>query len=178
MSEGLPNCLLNLLKPDYMKYTYEDLLQLARQCDISVTPEQIQAAERATRSQYKFSLWFTMRTGRITASLFKRACRTNVASPSISLIMAICHPESTKFTNSATRWGCEHEQVALAQYQAISASTHEEFKVGMFCNDYLITCLLLDRKLWFVYYPFIGASPDSVVSCLCCGEGVCEVKVR
>ena len=25
---------------------------------------------------------------------------------------------------------------------------------------------------------FIGASPDVLVSCLCCGKGICECKVR
>ena len=26
-------------------------------------------------------------------------------------------------------------------------------------------------------HPFIGASPDGLVTCACCGEGVCEIKV-
>ena len=129
MSEDLPICLLNLLKPDYMKYSYRDLLQLAKECEISVTPEQIQAVERETRSQSNSSLWFRMRSGRITASLFKRACHTDVASPSISLIMAICHPELTKFSSKATSWGCEHEKIAIAQYKSISNCTHQEFRV-------------------------------------------------
>jgi len=35
-----------------------------------------------------------MRCGRITASKFKSACHTDPASPSISLITAICYPEA------------------------------------------------------------------------------------
>ena len=26
-------------------------------------------------------------------------------------------------------------------------------------------------------YPYIGASPDGLISCKCCGEGVCKIKV-
>ena len=26
-------------------------------------------------------------------------------------------------------------------------------------------------------YPFIGASPDGLVTCDCCSDGVCEIKV-
>ena len=48
MSEDLPMCLLNLLKPKYLSYSYGELLTLAKQCKISVTPEQVQAVERKT----------------------------------------------------------------------------------------------------------------------------------
>lgn len=48
MSEDLSMCLLNLLKPKYLSYSYGELLTLAKQCKISVTPEQVQAVERKT----------------------------------------------------------------------------------------------------------------------------------
>lgn len=28
-----------------------------------------------------------------------------------------------------------------------------------------------------VEHPYVGASPDSLVECSCCGQGICEVKV-
>lgn len=129
MNEDLPMCLLNLSKPEYLKRSYGDLLKVANQCKINVTSEQIETAERETRSQSKSSLWFRMRCGRITASVFKRACCTDLATPSISLIMQICHPELTKFSNSATRWGCDHEKVAIEKYKSISIRSHQQLKV-------------------------------------------------
>ena len=138
MNEDLPMCLLNLLKPEYLKYSYGDLLQVAKQCKITVTSEQIEAAERETRSQSKSSLWFRMRSGRITSSVFKRVCHTDLATPSISLIMQICHPELTKFSNSATMWGCDHEKVAIDQYQSISKHSHQDFKVWSILIDHLL----------------------------------------
>ena len=26
-------------------------------------------------------------------------------------------------------------------------------------------------------YPFVGASPDGLVKCACCNDGICEIKV-
>jgi hypothetical protein len=44
------------------------------------------------------------------------------------------------------------------------SKAHEDFLVsicGFFIN---------------VQLPFIGASPDGLVTCTCCGEGICEIK--
>ena len=48
-----------------------------------------------------------------TASCYKVACRINLAQPSLSLVMALCHPEITKFKSSATNWCCEHEKIVI-----------------------------------------------------------------
>ena len=41
-------CLLNLLKPEYLQYSYGDLLQVATSCRITVTAEEIEAVEKIT----------------------------------------------------------------------------------------------------------------------------------
>ena len=107
-----------------------------------------------------------MRAGRITASRFKAACHTDHSNPSISLIMNICHPELSKFKNLAACWGCEHELTARKKYTTTYAISHHKFEVkasGFFINT---------------DYPFIGATPDGLVTCTCCGDGICEIKVR
>ena len=38
-----------------------------------------------------------MRAGRVTVSHFKNACCTDPASPALSLVMSICHPDTLKF---------------------------------------------------------------------------------
>ena len=110
-------------------------------------------------------VWFRMRTGRITASNFKRACHTDPANPSKSLIMSICYPEALRFSTVATRWGCRHEHVALEMYTHMFGGEHEDFRVSK-CGLFIST-----------EYPFLGASPDGHVQCSCCGLGICEVKV-
>ena len=116
MRTSLFNCLSELYKPENLLLNYGELLKVCETCDISVSQEQAKAVEFNTKSQSKSPLWFSMRTGRITASRFKVASCTNPSSPSISLIMAICHPEISRFKTAATHWGCEHEQVALEKY--------------------------------------------------------------
>ena len=85
--------------------------------------------------------------------------------PSLSLIMSICHPEMSCFKTVATTYGCEHEKEGRDKYMKRSLPCHQKFKIsngGFFISS---------------NYPFIGASPDGLVHCLCCGEGVCEIKV-
>nr|XP_022307471.1 uncharacterized protein LOC111113467 [Crassostrea virginica] len=77
---------------------------------IFVTAEEAVNCEVATREQANCKQWFHFRTGRITASLVKRVCRTSTENPSKSLIKDICYPIGKKFSSKATEWGCEHEK--------------------------------------------------------------------
>ena len=44
-------------------------------------------------------------------------------------------------------------------------SVHENFQI-------------FDSGLWINKdFPYLGASPDGIVSCDCCGIGLCEIKV-
>ncbi len=117
------------------------------------------------RGQAKSHLWLRMRTGQITASKLKAVCSTDPAMPSISLIISICFPELSKFSTEATKWRCEHESVAREKSKTMYHPLHDRFS-------------LTESGLFFhPNYLFMGASPDWLVSCFCCGEGVCEIKV-
>ena len=132
--------------------------------NIKVDQRQADNVEMATRAQSKSKEWFRFRSGRITASRFKAACKTSVEKPSQSLIRAICYPESTKFTSVATTWGCQHERVAKDRYNLEMKTVHENF-------EFRSSGLVIHPD-----HPFIGATPDGVVSCDCCGEGCVEIK--
>ena len=62
------------------------------------------------------------------------------------------------------RWGCTHEKEAIEAYIVTTSKNHDNFQVQE-CGLYI------DPEI-----PFLGASPDGIVSCKCCGEGVLEVK--
>ncbi len=94
---NLPICLTELYKPDYLCLSYGDLLKLASAYEITMTEKEAKNVELQTRAQANSRLWFRMRAGRITTSRLENVCCTNPAQPSISLIMAICHPELAKF---------------------------------------------------------------------------------
>ena len=62
------------------------------------------------------------------------------------------------------RWGCSHEKEARDQFSARMSSIHRDFKIGD-------TGFFIDSE-----NPYLGASPDGIVKCSCCGKGVIEVK--
>lgn len=97
LDSGLPMCLSELYKPEYAELNFGELITLAKSYSVSITEEQALLVESKTRLQSNSRLWLRMRTGRVTASRFKAVCRTNLAQPSLSLIMALCHPEIAKF---------------------------------------------------------------------------------
>ena len=80
----------------------------------------------------------------------KSACRTDPASPSVSLIDQICYPVKHKFSTEATRWGLENEVTARASYTEQMEMYHVNF--NCFCCGLLIS----------EQYNFIAATPDGV----------------
>ena len=163
LSSDLPPVLTDLYKPSNLALSYYELLQLSCATAVTVSSEQCKAVEMRTRDQSNSRLWFRMRAGRITASKFKSVCHTDPASPSLSLIMNVCHPNTVRFKTAAISWGCQHEKDALEQYANTSAH-----------ND---LCVSPSGLFISVEHPYFGASPDGFVCCSCCGSGVCEVKV-
>ena len=112
--------------------------------------------DRLTRDQSK-SMY---RAGRVTASRFKQVIRTDPHQPSLSLLNSVCYPEIHKFSTQATSWGCEHEKEALLAYKTQTAPSHEGFAIGS-CGFFVS-----------VEHPFLCASPDAMMQCVCCGQGV------
>ncbi|KAG1925574.1 hypothetical protein F2P79_025443 [Pimephales promelas] len=166
VSLGLPHPLTELYSAQNRKLSASDL---EKKCDavfndMEVTPEQAVRVEEETRQQGKSRLWFDMRAGRVTASRFKSAARTDPTNPSKSLIRQICYPDLCRFSTVATRWGCEHEQKARETYEAYAAQHHQDLSV----RD---AGLHIDTSR-----PYLGASPDALVSCSCCGDGILEIK--
>ena len=124
----------------------------------------VKQIEERTRKQAKSKIWFQQRAGRVTASRLKAAVVTNIAQPSQSLIKAVCYPESTCFKSDATTYGCQHEEQARREYECVAETQHIDFSVSP-------SGLVVHES-----YPLMGASPDGVISCKCCGNGVLEIK--
>ena len=132
--------------------------------DLKVSKNQSAFAEKETREQSKNDKWFKLRCGRITASRLRAVLHTNPSKPSKSLIKQICYPEAFRFSSKATCWGCDHEKKAQQLYVKVMSSRHENFQV----RD---SGLIISTQ-----HPYLGASPDGIISCDCCGIGVNEIK--
>ena len=158
--------LSSLFNSTCLNMSYIDLLAKSETVfeSLAISEEQCKNIEVSTRAQANCKLWFHFRAGRITASKFKAACHTDFTQPSQSLIKSICYPNSGKFTSKATQWGCEHEKMARKEYMEKIQFDHTNFTI----KD---VGLVIDH-----HYPFLGASPDGYIECLCCGPGVIEIK--
>lgn len=162
--EAFPEPLSMLYKPEYMELEYHELLEVCEEVKVDITNEMALAIERETRLQSNSKLWFKYRAGRVTASRMKAVCHTDPTNPSQSLVKAICYPEMFCFTSKQTAWGCRHEKSAREIYTKKVKGEHTNLSV-------CVSGLLINHN-----WPFIGASPDGIIFCDCCGKGTLEIK--
>ncbi|XP_060581209.1 uncharacterized protein LOC132737860 [Ruditapes philippinarum] len=161
----LPISLGTFRDEKFMNMEREELISECAQLEqtLTVTCEQAKNAEIITKQQFKCKEWHAFRHGRITASNVKLVCSGLEDKPALSTVKAICGTGS-RFTNKATEWGIAHEREALLKYRRDVSPLHDDLKVdnsGLFISP---------------AHPHLGASPDGIVSCSCCGDGLVEIK--
>lgn len=120
---NLPEPLNRLYSDQHSTLDYKELVSKSKEVfqRMTVTEQQAILIEKAARNQSKSQVWHQTRMGRITASNFHRACHTNPASPSVSLIKTVCY--GSTFKSSATNWGCMHEKQALIHYKQVNRNS-------------------------------------------------------
>ncbi|KAK7899652.1 hypothetical protein WMY93_020505, partial [Mugilogobius chulae] len=145
-----------------------DLANLLMHCEKNtavskVTEEQATTIERETRLQCKSQEWFKWRAGRVTASSLHSVFATSLEKPSLTVVKQVCYPGNT-FSTEALRWGIEHEATALNAYISSTTNHHQNLLINK-CG-FIINCR----------FPELGASPDGLIMCDCCGKGCLEIK--
>ena len=156
--------LTNLYDTPHTALRRDKLLELSQEtyAKLKISQEEAAKIEKETCDQHSSTKWSLLHAGQITASVMKDACRTNQENPAKSLIKKICY--KNKFRSIATDWGCMHEDEAQAAYVDVFSEEHQNFSVK--------TSGLIINPCW----PYIGASPDSIVECSCCGMRCLEIK--
>ena len=160
----LPKTILSLFHPKYKNLTASELVVEGKRVfeNMKVDLSEADYLAHSTSLQAESLLWHEHRQGRLTASKFGAICHTRIDSPSQSLINSIF---SRKVINSTSiAWGRDHESCAREEYKRQVQSQHQEFS--------LVTTGLHVNPL----FPHLGASPDGLISCKCCGKGVLEIK--
>lgn len=160
----LPKQLTTLFNQDNINLPFDELLLKCKDLTFDLSESDCSNVESKTRKQSSSPVWFQQREGRITASRLRAVCHTNPDKPSKSLVKSICYPGAHKFSSAATNWGITHETDAREKYTEIMSESHEGFIV----SD---SGLHINPK-----WPFMGASPDGISKCHCCGKGLCEIK--
>ncbi|CAN7946809.1 unnamed protein product [Ixodes hexagonus] len=168
--ELLPLPLTSVSQEDYRnlpKNELEDILISVYDC-LMISKAEADFLERSTRKQSRSEAWHLHRRGRITASNFSRV-KTLQESSSPTLLITNIMGYSTD-TNMGGQmppqilWGIEKEPVARQSFVDIEALKHTDFNVAK--------SGLVVNPLW----PYLGASPDGIVSCACCPQAVLEIK--
>ena len=83
---------------------------------------------------------------------------------SINLCAKICGYQKKSKKSKFLEWGTSKEKIARKRYLRKYKSSHVNFQwqeSGLFISQ---------------AYTYLGATPDGVISCNCCGEGVLERK--
>ena len=162
----LPRTVTSLYHPRYKELSQTVLLKECERVfneELKVTSKESRYLAESTRLQTQSQTWFEHRRGRLTASKFGAICHTSVTKPSRSLVAQILQL-SPMPKSAALSWGIEHEKTAREQYLAIQEKQHTSFKLEA-------TGLCVNPS-----FPHLGASPDGLISCNCCGNGVLEIK--
>lgn len=172
-SVHLPNSLRTLHSELYANMSESDLKDLCKTWTLpTISPEKLDYVEEVTHAQSSSLVWHEQRAGRITASTAHLAMKAR-DKPTL-LVSKICKPQLTPINAPAVIWGRRHEDVAFRLYkEAMTEGTCSSMKVSK--QHVLCTTkksgLHISRTL-----TYLAASPDGIVDCKCCGQGVMEIK--
>ena len=162
----LPPPLTALRRDEYTTLSHSDLSAAYEAVFKShaLSWEECVYLEESTRLQSQSRLWFEHRVGRITASKFAAVSRASLEPPPSYLMKQLMERERSQGHVQAIRWGIDNEDVARVAYLELADENH----VGL---KYSADGLHLNPS-----FPHLGASPDGLISCDCCGSGIIEIK--
>ena len=183
----LPPSLRSLYRPtqDMSMMSEGDIAQRCGHVkdSVTLTTTERKYVEEVTKTQADSSTWHELRAGRITSSVAHAAFHTKNDKPEPSLIKKICVPSATQINTIPVMYGRRHEGDAFDLYVVVTTGHGEIDGVAPSGNVYVMTDVphqacsvtkcghhLSTEK------PYLGASPDGLVDCTCCGKGVLEIK--
>uniref|UniRef100_A0A8C6U5J1 YqaJ viral recombinase domain-containing protein n=1 Tax=Neogobius melanostomus TaxID=47308 RepID=A0A8C6U5J1_9GOBI len=160
--------LTSLYDPTAKTLPPEDVQQrcigLMHSLQISTTAEALAQLELVTREQAKCQDWHVHRMGRVTGSVLHRVASLQDNTPRLKIVEKIMQYNRKDLDLPALNWGRDMEETARKAYNTAMEQMHTGFTLTH-------AGLHIKKES-----PFLGASPDGLVSCTCCGSGVLEVK--
>ena len=135
--------------------------------EMKLSNPEITLVEESSRNQANSVVWKSIRQGRVTASMLKTVMykvksETDIAQ-SDSLVERILG-ENVDVCTAAMAYGINQEDVSCNRAFQKLEVTHQNLKMK---NCGFFICLK---------YPFLGATPDRILNCECCGTMPLEVK--
>ena len=137
--------------------------------NIALTEKERNAVFENTVGQASIQEWHDQRKGRLTASRFHQICTRSKSLQASSSTDANCLVSTllgyNKALNTAAlKHGQSMEPHAKANYLSVAKKNHRKLvstEAGL---------VIMPEK------PFIAVSPDLLIECLCCGQGLVEIK--
>ena len=134
-----------------------------------MTEKERNAVFENTVGQASIQEWHDQRKGRLTASRFHQICTRSKSLQASSSTDADCLVSTllgyNKAPNTAAlKHGQSMEPHAKANYLSVAKKNHRKLvssEAGL---------VIMPEK------PFIAVSPDLLIECLCCGQGLVEIK--
>lgn len=162
----LPLPLTSLFSSKYTSCTTLQVLRLSefKLPALTCSKQQADFLEASTRGQSSSVVWFEHRIGRITASVIGSVSKCKERAYPYSLVNSIMQYSKPPLNLPALKWGRQSEDTARKQYITFSSHQHTNFQVQL-------SGLHVD-----INDPYLGATPDGIVSCDCCGVGLLEIK--
>ncbi|XP_077967946.1 uncharacterized protein LOC144422063 [Styela clava] len=136
----------------------------------AATSDEVEDLERRTKGQATNNDWKMARKNRLTASNFHEVvCKVNSLNLGKQVRLNIILDKVFGLQKDlghlpAVKYGVKTENIAKSVYLDLMRQTKHEItarECGLFIDQNLL---------------FLGASPDMVVYCKCCGDGVLEIK--
>ncbi|XP_064486723.1 uncharacterized protein LOC135399024 [Ornithodoros turicata] len=154
---------LTCLHPDY------SVEEIYRKIEEMYAVDDFKKIEEITRAQSKSEAWKSYRVGMITGSvgynvftrvktILTRIGEHNVA-PTVSLLMR----QKSAVTGPMAR-GSALEEEAKVAFIRVNSTMHKSLSIN--------SCGLFVMKS----HPYIGASPDGIITCSCCPPRLIEIK--
>ena len=135
-----------------------------------LSSDEIDAIEKITVGQADNEAWHQQREGRITASNFYRVF-TKVESMKVSeensadkLVDSLLGKAKPPTNLPALKYGRDMEPIAVEEFIKYFKKHHKDVR-------YRECGIFIDKTK-----QYLGASPDLLIECSCCGEAVVEIK--
>ena len=162
----LPQPLTSLKDHKFTKMTNNELMKASLDVfqGLTISSEEVEHLEESTRLQSCSPVWSQQRLGRITASNFRKVQQAKIEQPSISLMKTLLHKQTFNHNKvPSLQWGISNKEQARKEYLKLAEAEHINFEYhecGLHVNP---------------GFPHLGATPDGIILCDCCGEGLIEI---
>ena len=135
-----------------------------------LSSDEIDAIEKITVGQADNEAWHQQREGRITASNFYRvftkveSMKVNEENSADKLVDSLLGKAKPPTNLPALKYGRDMEPIAVKEFIKYFKKHHKDVR-------YRECGIFIDKTK-----QYLGASPDLLIECSCCGEAVVEIK--